>query len=490
MPPPECCEVLIAGTGFAGLCAAIKLKQAGETSFLLLEKADDYGGTWRDNIYPGCACDIPSHLYSLSFEPNTDWSRMYPTQPEILAYLRGVAAKHDLSGRTRFGAKLEEAVWDEARGVWRAACADGRIFEGRMLFSAMGPLHVPAIPRIAGAENFAGAAFHSAHWDFSQDLAGKRVAVIGTGASAIQFIPQIAPLVEKLTVFQRTPPWIMPKPDYPFTDRHKRRLRLPFVRALFRKMLFCMHEVRALGFLGNTRVTEAAEKMGRDHLASQVPDPALRARLTPDYRVGCKRVLLSNDYLPALSRDNVVLVTDGIARMEAGAIIDTQGTAHPADIVIYGTGFRTTDSFAAVRIVGRGGLELNTAFAGGMHAHWGIAVPDFPNLFFLLGPNTGLGHNSVVLMIEAQVRYVMSLLAQMQRRGWRAIEVRREAEAAWNAAIQTKIAGTVWLTGGCKSWYLDENGRNTTIWPGFVAEYQFKTRRAKISEWQETVASS
>jgi cation diffusion facilitator CzcD-associated flavoprotein CzcO len=483
----ETCEILIAGTGFAGLCAAIKLEQSGQTSFLLLEKAEDYGGTWRDNIYPGCACDIPSHLYSLSFEPKTDWSRMYPTQPEIFAYLRAVAAKHDLRGRTRFGAKLEEATWDEARGVWRVTCADGRVFEGRMLFSAMGPLHIPSIPRIEGAESFAGAAFHSAHWDFSQELAGKRVAVIGTGASAIQFIPQIAPKVAKLTVFQRTPPWIMPKPDYPFTERQKRRFGLPLMRALFRKMLFWMHEVRALGFLGNARVTAAAEAMGRTHLAKQVPDPALRARLTPDYRVGCKRVLLSNDYLPALSRDNVELVTNGIARMTHDAIIDTQGRAHPADIVIYGTGFRTTDSFAAVRIVGRNGLELNTAFAGGMHAHWGIAVPDFPNLFLLLGPNTGLGHNSVVLMIEAQVRYIMSLLRQMRARGWRAIEVRREAEAAWNDKIQGKIAGTVWLTGGCKSWYLDENGRNTTIWPGFVAEYQFKTRRAKIAEWQETV---
>jgi cation diffusion facilitator CzcD-associated flavoprotein CzcO len=408
---------------------------------------------------------------------------MYPTQPEIFAYLRGVAARHDLRGSTRFGAKLEEAVWDEARGVWRVTCADGRMFEARMLFSAMGPLHIPSIPRIEGAETFAGARFHSANWDFSQQLAGKHVAVIGTGASAIQFIPKIAPQVAKLTVFQRTPPWIMPKPDYAFTERHKRRLRLPLMRNLFRKMLFWMHEARALGFLGNKRVTEASESMGRAHLRKHVPDPALRAKLTPDYRVGCKRVLLSNDYLPAMSRDNVELVTHGIARMTQDAIIDTQGEAHPADIVIYGTGFRTTDSFAAVRIVGRNGLELKTAFAGGMHAHWGIAVPDFPNLFLLLGPNTGLGHNSVVLMIEAQVRYVISLLRQMRKRSWHAIEVRREVEAAWNDKIQGKIAGTVWLTGGCKSWYLDEHGRNTTIWPGFVAEYQLKTRRAKISDY-------
>lgn len=483
MQTPEVCDTIIAGTGFGGLCAAIKLKEAGETSFLLLEKAQDIGGTWRDNIYPGCACDIPSHLYSLSFEPNSDWSRMYPTQPEILAYLRKVADKHGLRERTRFGARLEEAAWDESRGVWRVTCADGRIFEGRMLFSAMGPLHIPSIPRIEGAETFAGPAFHSANWDFSQDLTGRNVAVIGTGASAIQFIPQIAPKPARLTIFQRTPPWIMPKPDYPFTEAHRRRFRVPGLRALFRKTLFWMHEVRALGFLGNRRITEASEKMGRDHLASQIADPVLRAKLTPDYRVGCKRVLLSNDYLPALARDNVALVTDGIARIEPDGIVDTRGVKHPADVIIYGTGFKTTDSFAAVRIVGRHGLELNTAFAGGMHAHWGITVPGFPNMFMLLGPNTGLGHNSVVLMIEAQVRYVMSLLRQMKRRGWRTVEVRPEAEAAWNQKIQGKIAGTVWLTGGCKSWYLDENGKNTTIWPGFVAEYQFRTRHAAIADY-------
>jgi cation diffusion facilitator CzcD-associated flavoprotein CzcO len=480
----ETCDYLIAGTGFAGLCAAIKLKDAGENSFLLLEKAHDIGGTWRDNVYPGCACDIPSHLYSLSFEPNTDWSRMYPTQPEILAYLQKVAARHDLGKQTRFGAKLQEAVWDEARKIWRVTCEDGRIFEGRMLFSAMGPLHIPSIPRIDGQESFTGKSFHSAHWDYSAKLDGKRVAVIGTGASAIQFIPQIAPQVARLTVFQRTPPWILPKPDYAFTDAHKRRFRLPWLRALFRKRLFWTHEIRAFGFLGSRAVTAAGEKMARAHLVAQVPDPALRARLTPDYTMGCKRVLISNDYLPAMSRDNVELVSDGIARIDTNGIIDTRGILHPAEIIIYGTGFHTTDSFSAVRIAGRGGIELNQAFSGGMHAHWGMTVPGFPNLFFLLGPNTGLGHNSVVLMIEAQVRYVMSLLAQMKQRGWQTVEVKREAEAAWNESVQRKLGRSVWMTGGCKSWYLDENGRNTTIWPGLVAEYQIKTRRARIADFE------
>ncbi len=483
MRTTEICDYLIAGTGFAGLCAAIKLKQAGERSFLLLEKAQEIGGTWRDNVYPGCACDIPSHLYSLSFEPKTDWSRMYPTQPEILAYLRDVAARHDLGKQTRFGAKLQEAVWDERREIWRVTCEDGRSFEGRILFSAMGPLHIPHIPRIEGQESFAGKTFHSAYWDYSKTLGGKNVAVIGTGASAIQFIPQIAPQVAQLTVFQRTPPWILPKPDYAFTDAHKRRFRLPWLRDLFRKRLFWTHEIRAFGFLGNRAVTAAGEKMARAHLVAQVPDPALRARLMPDYTIGCKRVLISNDYFPAMSRDNVELVSDGIARIEPHGIIDTRGILHPAEIIIYGTGFHTTDSFSAVRIAGRGGVELNQAFAAGMHAHWGITVPGFPNLFFLLGPNTGLGHNSVILMIEAQMRYVMSLLAQMKQRGWQTAEVKPEAESAWNDSIQRKLGRSVWTTGGCKSWYLDENGRNTTIWPGLVAEYQFKTRRARIADF-------
>ena len=484
MPTTETADYLIAGTGFAGLCAALKLKEAGETNFLLLEKASDYGGTWRDNIYPGCACDIPSHLYSFSFEPKTDWSRMYPSQPELFAYLRDVAAKHDLGPKTRFGAALEEAVWDEKRQLWTVACKDGRRFEGRILFSAMGPLHIPSIPKIDGQQNFSGAVFHSANWDFSTDLTGKRIAVIGTGASAIQFIPEIAKKAEKLVVFQRTPPWIMPKLDYEFTEKHKRRFRIPFVRNLFRKRLFLLHDIRAFGFLGNKRVTAAAEKMGRDHLLRQVPDPALRARLTPDYRLGCKRVLISNDYLRTIASEKVDLISDGIDHIEGRTIIDNRGVSHPVDVIIYGTGFRTTDSFAAVRIVGKNGLELNTAFAKGMHAHWGITVPDFPNMFMLLGPNTGLGHNSVVLMIEAQVRYVMSLLKQMKRRRWRAVEVKREKEEAWNNKIQAKIAKTVWLTGGCKSWYLDESGRNTTIWPGLVAEYQYKTRTADIEDFE------
>lgn len=476
-------DVIIAGGGFAGLCAAIKLQASGNRSFLLLEKAQDYGGTWRENVYPGCACDIPSHLYSFSFAPNPDWSRMFPTQKEILDYLRGVADKHDLRGRTRFGATLREAVWDEADARWCVHTEDGRRFLGRVLISGMGPLHIPAYPDISGRESFAGPAFHSARWDHAVDLAGKLVAVIGTGASAIQFIPQLAGQVGRLTLFQRTPPWIMPKADRAFSGEEKRGFRQGLRRRLFRARLFWMHDVRALGFLGNQRVNAAAEAMARRHLARQVADPVLRGKLTPPYRLGCKRVLISNDFYPALAREATELVTERIARIEPGGLVTTDGVLHPADVLIYGTGFQTTESFASVRIVGRGGVTLEEAFAGGLHAYRGVAVSGFPNLYFLLGPNTGLGHNSVVLMIEAQMRYLVSLFAQMARRGRYVAEVRPEVEAAWNRRLQARLASTVWTQGGCQSWYLDGQGRNTTIWPGLVAEYQARMRRARIVDF-------
>jgi cation diffusion facilitator CzcD-associated flavoprotein CzcO len=480
----ETADVLIAGTGFAGLCAAIKLQESGNASFLLLEKASDYGGTWRDNIYPGCACDIPSHLYSFSFEPNAAWSRMFPSQPEILAYLRDVAAKHDLRGRTRFGTELREATWDEAAQRWCVSMLDGRRFFGRVLISAMGPLHIPAYPKLPGLAEFGGQAFHSARWDYSVDLAGKRVAVIGTGASAIQFIPRIADQAAQLTVFQRTPPWIMPKMDYAFSDEQQKKFRNRLKRWLFRTQLFWTHDMRALGFLGNQKVTETAEAMARRHLKRQVTDPVLRAKLTPDYRLGCKRVLISNDFYPALARESTEVVTSPIVSVGADRVVTADGGVSPADVLIFGTGFRTTDSFSAVRIVGRGGVTLSQAFEGGLHAYRGVAAPGFPNFYFLLGPNTGLGHNSVVLMIEAQMRYLVSLFGKMRRRGWQVAEVRPEVEAAWNRRIQARLKKSVWMTGGCKSWYLDENGRNTTIWPGLVAEYQLRMRRARLAEYE------
>jgi cation diffusion facilitator CzcD-associated flavoprotein CzcO len=353
----------------------------------------------------------------------------------------------------------------------------------RRMAGGLGPLHIPAIPDIPGREIFAGPQFHSANWDFSVDLTGKRVAVIGTGASAIQFIPQIAALPQHLTVFQRTPAWIMPKLDYAFSAGHKSRMKNPLLRQLFRFKIFVTNELRALGFLGNAKVAKAGEKMARDHLARQIADPDLRAKLTPNYRMGCKRVLISNDFYPALARPNVSLESGGIAAIRPDGLVTADGRNIDADVIIYGTGFHTTDSFATVHIAGRNGQTLNQVFAGGMHAHWGMAVPGFPNLFFLLGPNTGLGHNSVVLMIEAQMNYLISLLRQMDAKNCKLAEVRPEAEAAWNEEVQTKLRSTVWTQGGCTSWYMDENGRNTSIWPGFVYQYQLRTRKAELADF-------
>lgn len=481
--PDETADVLIAGAGFAGLCAAIKLQGSGNTSFILLEKSNDIGGTWRDNVYPGCACDIPSHLYSFSFEPNASWSRMYPTQPELLQYLRGVAAKYRLHPHTRFGAEIQQAVWEQGQQRWRVETADGRRFFGRVLLSAMGPLHIPAIPDLPGRDGFRGPAFHSARWDHAVDLAGKNVAVIGTGASAVQFIPHVAKQAAKLTVFQRTPPWIMPKRDFAFSDLQKNGFRNHWRRRLFRTRLFWLHDIRALAFLGNRKAIAAAEAMARTHLERQIADPALRQKLAPDYRLGCKRVLISNDFYPALAENNTELVSTPIASIAPNAVVAQNGAITPADILIYGTGFRTTDSFSALRIIGRNGHTLEQSFAHGLHAYRGVAVPDFPNFFFLLGPNTGLGHNSVVLMIEAQMNYLLSLFRQMARKNLATAEVKPEIEAAWNTSLQTRIEKAVWNTGGCRSWYLDVNGRNTTIWPGLVAEYQLKMRRANLADY-------
>ena len=479
----ETTNVLIVGTGFSGLCMAIKQKQAGNRNFLLLEEAQDVGGTWRDNHYPGCACDIPSHLYSLSFAPKHDWSRMYPSQPEIFGYMRSVADSYGLRGKIRFGAKMQRAVWDEARAVWTICTEDGRVFEARALVCGMGGLHVPLIPDIPGAGSFAGPSFHSAAWRHDIDLAGKRVAVIGTGASAIQFVPQIAPAAAHLDLYQRTPPWIMPRMDYAFSEQQLRRLKNPLLRILFRNWIYLTHELRALGFLGGRLFAGAGKGMALKHLARQVKDPALRRKLTPDYELGCKRVLISNDYFPALSRPNVDVITTGIREIRAGGIITQDGVEHPADVIIFGTGFHTTDALASLDIRGIGGVPLAQIYKQGMHAYYGITVPGFPNMFIMMGPNTGLGHNSMVVMIEAQVRYAMSLLTQMKRRGWGAADVRADIEARYNTELQQRLAKTIWQTGGCKSWYQDANGKNTTLWPGFTLEYVWRTRRADLADY-------
>ncbi|KNY22901.1 NAD(P)/FAD-dependent oxidoreductase [Methylobacterium sp. ARG-1] len=483
-PASEPLEVLIVGAGFSGLAMAIRCRQAGIGPMRVIEKAEDIGGTWRENTYPGAACDVPSHLYSLSFAPKPDWTRMYAPQPEIQAYLCETAERHGLMPLIQLGTAFSGATWDEAHALWHVETDRGPITT-RAIVSAMGGLHHPAYPDLPGRDAFAGPAFHTAAWDHSVDLAGKRVGVIGTGASAIQVVPEIAKVAGHLTLFQRTPPWIMPKHDHAIADSTKARYRrLPFLRRLERARLFWLHELRAFfGFTKVSTLTKQAEGLARHHLAKAVPDRALRAKLTPNYRLGCKRVLISDEYYPALQRPNVALATGDIARITEAGVTTVDGRAHALDVIVYATGFDVTGSFARMNLVGRNGQRLAEAWSDGMGAYQGITVAGFPNYFMLLGPNTGLGHNSIISMIEIQVRHVLDCLAAL-RGGARAIEVRPEAQARFLDWIRTRLADSIWQRGGCRSWYLDAQGRNTTLWPDSVMAYRRSARRARMADYR------
>jgi cation diffusion facilitator CzcD-associated flavoprotein CzcO len=479
-------DVLIVGAGFAGLGMAIALRKAGMESFLVIEKGDDVGGTWRDNHYPGCASDIPSHLYSFSFELNADWSRMYAPQPEIWEYLRRCAKRYGVLGRVRFQTALQEAEWDEARRLWEVTTQDGERIRARVLISGMGALHVPRYPDLPGRERFRGPAFHSAVWDSEATLAGRKVAVIGTGASAIQLVPHIAPLAGRLDVYQRTPAWMLPRMDFPIQDRWKKRFaRVPALMRLFRIGLFWNLEIRVAGFLGNRWMQAQGERIARRFLEREVPDPRLRAALTPHYAFGCKRVLISSDFYQAIQRPNVELVTDPVLEVREHAVVTASRTERPADVLIYATGFRATDLLHGVRLVGRGGLDFHRSWRASRSALFGIAMSGFPNFFMLLGPNTGLGHNSVVLMIEAQIRYVMSCLRRMQRRGCSVVELRPESQKRFGDFLRRRLPDTVWQSGGCRSWYQEaETGENPTIWPGSVVAYRRRTQRVAAGDYE------
>ncbi|HET6709555.1 NAD(P)/FAD-dependent oxidoreductase [Amycolatopsis sp.] len=474
--------VVIVGTGFSGLGMAIQLRKEGREDFVILEKAHDVGGTWRDNSYPGCACDIPSHMYSFSFEQNPDWSRAYSPQPEIWRYLREVADKHDLRRFVRFGQEMTGARWDAEENRWHVATRGGDEFTATALVAAVGALHLPMIPELPGIERFEGPAYHSARWRHDVDLAGKKVAVIGTGASAVQFVPEIAPEVAELTLFQRTPPWIMPKADHEMSGRTRALFKaFPPAQRAYRTLLYWLLEARAIGFNGQSWVMKLGQRIARRNIRRAIADPRLRRKVTPDYTMGCKRVLVSNDYYPALARDNVEVVTEGVREVREHSVVDSAGVEHEADVVIYGTGFHVTDAFDDLEIVGRDGRNLGKEWASeGMRTHLGITVAGFPNLFFLLGPNTGLGHNSVVFMIEAQISYVAEALRLARGR---AIEPKPEVQERFNAQIQRKLAKGIWTRGGCKSWYLDAKGVNRTIWPGFTWRYWLDTRKVRREDF-------
>jgi len=483
-------EVVVIGTGFSGLGMGIALVNEGRHDFVILEKATDVGGTWRDNSYPGCACDVQSHMYSFSFEQNPRWSRLFSPQPEIWDYLRRVADKYQLRRHITFGVEVTGARWDPDTARWtlRTRTAEGEPVEyrARYVVAGVGALHIPNIPALPGIERFAGTAFHSASWAHDYDLTGKKVAVVGTGASAIQFVPEIAEAVAKLTLFQRSAPWVLPKADGPIPRRVQRLFQFfPPARQAYRAAVYWLNESFAVGFNGHPGLLRIVERLGRRYLKRVVTDPVLRRKVTPKYTLGCKRVLMSNNYYQALDGPNADVVTDGITEVREHSVVDGAGVEHEVDAIIYGTGFHVTDSFDYLDIKGRDGRDLAAQWREhGIQTHLGITVHGFPNLFFLLGPNTGLGHNSVVFMIEAQVRYALAAMKLAGRQRVDAIEVRESAQAAFNDEIQGRLAKGVWSTGGCTNWYLDAQGVNRTLWPGQTWRYWLATRNVEPSDFE------
>ena len=469
-------DVLVVGTGFAGLCMAIKLKEAGEENFVVLEKADRVGGTWRENTYPGCGCDVMSLMYSFSFAPNRKWTRMYARQPEILDYIERVVRDYDLAPHIRFGSEVISYEFDERTDRWRVETRSGSVYRPRIVVAGPGPLHKPSVPDLPGRKSFSGAAFHSAEWDHSVDLTGKRVAVVGTGASAVQFVPEVAKTAAQVDVFQRTPHWILPKLDRPITAGEKAVFNaVPGVQKAYRGAIYWSHESLIAGFL-HPRLMTVLESAARGLLRRQVRDPELRATLTPDYTIGCKRILVSSNFYPALQRGNVDLVTSGISEVTERGIRTEDGTMHEADVIVYGTGFAVGDRFENEHIVGRRGLTIQRAWRDGMEAYLGVAVAGFPNFFLMMGPNSGGGNQSIVFVIEAQAHYVTRCLALMKRRDATRIEVRAGAQREFNRVVHRKLARSVWNSGGCDSWYLDSTGHNRAAWPGSSAAYWRRMR--------------
>ncbi len=476
--------VAIIGSGFSGLCMAIRLRKAGIDSFTIFEKDSRVGGTWRDNTYPGVACDVPSHLYSYSFEPKTDWSRVFPPQPEILSYIEHCVDKYGLRPHIRFNCEVESARFDEGRGLWNIKTRDGRESAAHVLVSACGQLNHPAFPKIAGLSEFKGTQFHSARWNHAHDLTGQSVAVIGTGASAIQFVPPVAQKAKTLYLFQRTPPYILPKPDHEFTKTERFLFdHFPPARIAYRDLIYWSFETRHSILKQGSFLQDYVKSQALRYLGHVVRDPALRKALTPDYPIGCKRILISSNYYQALCRPNVRLITDPIERALPAGVRTRDGSEYPVDTIIYGTGFESTHFLSPMKIAGRGGKDLNEAWRDGAEAYLGLAVSGFPNLFMLYGPNTNLGHNSILFMFECQTHYVMKCLERMRKNRLASLEPRAERMRDYNERLQERHEHLVW-NAGCSSWYKDETGKNTNNWPGYTVEYWMRTRRPDFGAFE------
>ena len=477
-PLPTHVRVLVIGAGFGGIGMAIKLDEAGERDFLVVERGADVGGTWRDNTYPGAACDVPSQLYSFSFAPNPTWSRSFSPQPEIQSYIQGVAERSGVLDRFRFHTDLQDATWDEDEQLWRVTTSAGTL-TADVLVSAAGALSDPKLPDVDGIDSFEGEVFHSAQWNHDYDLTGKRVAIIGTGASSIQIVPEIAKKVAHLDVYQRTAPYVMPRHDRAYTAAEKLAFKhVPGVQKVYRTAIYWGRECFVPGFTVNPNLALPAKKAALGNIAKGIKDPVLREKVTPTFQIGCKRILISNDYYPALDRDNVDLVTDRISKVTPTAVVTADGTEREVDALIVATGFHTTDLPIADHIHGRDGGSLAEHFREvGMQAYKGSTVAGFPNLFFIVGPNTGLGHSSMVFMIESQIAYTVDALATMRATGVAAVEPTPEAQQRWNREVQRRMKRTVWSTGGCSSWYLDDHGRNVTLWPRTTFAFRRLTSR-------------
>jgi cation diffusion facilitator CzcD-associated flavoprotein CzcO len=465
-------RIVIVGAGFGGLGTAIELLHHGFRDVTILEKADAVGGVWRDNTYPNAACDVPSSLYSWSFAPNPGWERRYSGQADILRYIDRVVDDEGIRPLIRTGVEVTGAAYDESDATWTVATATGETITADFLVTAVGQLSRPVVPDLPGIDSFTGPAFHSARWDHSADLRGKRIAVLGTGASAIQFVPGIQPVAGHVTVFQRSAPYVVPKPDRAYTRLHQRSFtRFPATQAVGRKLTWTMSEQLNKSLVGTNPMKKVLEATWHAMLRAQVRDPELRAKLKPDHPIGCKRLLFSNDWYPTLVQPNVSVVTESVVEVLADGVRSADGAVHEVDVIIYGTGFAATEFLAPMTITGVGGLPLEKAWADGARAYYGICVPGFPNLGIVYGPNTNLGGSSIINMMESQSRFIRQLVAQVARGG--SIAVREDAESGFDAEVQRRLAASVW--GGCDNWYRDAEGRVTTNWPGTVVEYKQRT---------------
>jgi cation diffusion facilitator CzcD-associated flavoprotein CzcO len=478
-------SVVIVGTGFAGIGAAIELKRAGIHDLVLLEKGPDIGGVWRENTYPGAGCDIPSPYYSFSFEPNPAWPMRFSPRADIQDYLRRTADKYGVTPHIRFNSEVTAAQFDQDRRTWRVETGTGAGYEARVFVPAVGQLSRPALPAIPGRETFAGTAFHSALWDHGCDLTGKRVAVIGTGASAIQFVPRIQPIVGHLTLFQRSAPYVVPKVDTAYRPWQRALYRrVPLAQRAERGFFWGLCEFATIGLKDYNAITRMVSWLSAAMRYRQVKDLRLRAKLTPDYPAGCKRVLFASDYYPAVAQPNVHLETTRITEITPAGVRTADGADHRVDVIIYGTGFRTTEFLGQMKVLGLGGRDLRDAWNGGARAFLGMAVPDFPNMFLMYGPNTNLGCGSIIYMLERQARYIRQAVHHLRATQASYVDVRRAVADRFDDEMRRRLARSVWSM--CSSWYREASGRVSTNWPGLVSEYNRRTRTLDLSDYEVT----